>query len=193
MYYMMKNSKMKAIVIVAIVIALLSIVLAYFLLIQPILSPYIFRSTVYKSSESFSQDICLQHPEITALRGYIASLEFADQGKQVYCYYIDNSIHDNPFYGKMPCVGAVDMQYNQEIYNSIKARVLETGEPNSSLGEFSLYIMLCDLDNKQLIVIALNDQNQMIRYSVVSNIQRTEPVVDTRSYFTMVASDLEWE
>ena len=111
-------------------------------------------------------------------------------GDVVDFYHVDNRMRDNPLYGKMSDVFAVDIQLDPEDYVHRRDEIVEDMRHCSEMSDYELYLYHADPGRNDAFLVAFCDEKQVLRCILVADVE-VDFIVDYSSVLIR-RSGLDW-
>ena len=155
----------------AVLLAASLMVLVYFLVLAPAISLYLLpKNNIHEGLSYYTEGVYLTYESGNVFDRMLRELDAAEKGQVVSFFHTDNSWGDNPFYGKMADVFAIDVQVDKSRY-TIEQIVNEANfKYYGDVFDFSLYVSVFDDGFISYVkVIAVCDDIDVVRYIIVTD------------------------
>ena len=178
---------------VLIVIFVLAIVLfLYYLVVEPILVRFIIPTTsIHDGSEYYNDETYLDFESGSRFYQLLDDSSFASNGVVVDFYHVDNHLRDNPIYGKICDVFAVDVKFNSAIYPNYRNEIINNCRYNCEIDDYELYLRSEDTEAGEVVLLAISDQACIIRIILLTDIEIEIPGKNYSGTLIMQSS-LDW-
>lgn len=170
---------------------LLVIAILYWLILAPTISRFfiphdcIFHNITYYTDNTF-----LEFENGKSFREVLLHFDCIDKGEVIDFYYVDNYTEDNPIYGKMCDIYALDVKFARDIYLVEHSKIQKAAETYQSRGDFVSYALphISD-DNNFIIVVSFCDKVNTVRYIMITEAK------EVLGFDQIIArhSNLDWE
>lgn len=170
-----KLQKAIAILGIAIVSATVCMFL-YWWAFSPVVSRlFISEKCIFQGLKYYQNDAYLQFENGKDFQGILSHFHLPGSGKVIDFYYVDNHVEDNPIYGKMCDIYALDISLPIGEYQDEKNSVITQAVTHQSRGDFVSYALpkLPETDDI-VIVVSFCDKAQVVRYIMITELDTTE-------------------
>ena len=162
------------------ILAVILLFVLFYALVHPVLGLFI-DPGYCEGIEFFEQEVYTKNKYGDKFKEYIDTVGVLPKGEVVNFYYADNHRYDNPFYGKIPDVMAIDVRLDSQEYEKIEKNTLDYQTSELFDNEnFELYIPNDIAGKDHLILYALNDEEKIFRAIMITD---TEDFEDESNIF----------
>ena len=159
-------------------LVLCAYVVIYFLVFAPIVSRFFFsEESIAKGVLYWQEERYLAFDKGRDFRELIERYEVESKGEIVDFYYIDNRVQDNPFYGKVLDIYALDIVTEPSIFYEEKQRMAEKAETSAWMHDYFMYGFFDEaVADDSVVAVAFCDTTNSIRYMLITDIDELEGV-----------------
>lgn len=181
--------KLKVVLVVGILVV--TGLLLYWWMFAPFVSRlFISRDCIHQGLKYYKDNVYLDFENGGDFQRFLLRFGISEETCAEDFYYVDNWVEDNPIYGKMCDIYALDVKYTAEEYTSIKREISAIAENYEFIGDFISYALPYDSALQDLIfVISFCDKTETIRFSMITEFDTTD---DFGRVFRRHAN-LEWD
>ena len=154
--------------------------LLYWAVAAPIISFCTPNNGIYEDLSLYTEDAYKQFENADIFESYMKTFEFPAESEVVAFYYVDNHQLDNPIYGKMSDVFAVDYHLSQQMYDEYKIRLSFPENYVDELAAFELYLSDVPVGEDNFGVVAFNDKECIVRCCLVTSVGDISTTVEDR-------------
>lgn len=179
---------------IRILLLLLLIVFLYYCAVEPVLTRYIIPTTCIHEGVAFYHNA--QYLEFESGHSFLKVLNETaalESGVVFDFYHVDNHLRDNPLYGKMCDVFAIDIKTEPLAYTDTKSSIIESSEYCCSMDDYELYVLDVHTGvEEEIVLVALCDRMCYLRYILLTD---KDPVSINSQYgATLIQqSSLDWK
>ena len=164
----------------------------YFFIFQPIVSHhFVPAKAIHKGVEFWDNNTYTDFESGDEFYNFVLSTEHADIGEIVDFYHIDNHRRDNPIYGKMCDIFAIEIQSDASQCNKLinDSKLVSCGP----IGDYTLFLWPKYEPENELYhgFIAINDATDTVRFLLLTD---TESEMFTSDYSRIILrqSSMSW-
>ena len=170
------HKKAKRIVIIAVcaLILLVTLQLAYWAVVDPIVSRYKPHTRIYEGLEYYTQGTYQDFDGSAKFDTFMQSFSFSETAQIVDFYHVDNKREDNPIYGKRSDLYSLEVQLSPEEYEEFKKQV-SSDNFVCRYGSYTIYNLDVSAGERTQGAIAFHQTKYIIRCILVTDVTKEEP------------------
>ncbi len=176
------------------IIAVLLLVIAYYAVAEPIVSRFLITTTdIHQGLEYFKDHVYTTFEGGSYFYNLLCQINYNSLGEIVDFYHVDNQLRDNPIYGKMCDIFAIDIKSSTQDFTEIKKRLCDDDNFCCSIEDYNLFVLQYAAERDgDVALIAVSDEFCLIRIIFFTD---KDPVADNSRYGTTLIqqSSLVWD
>jgi hypothetical protein len=164
----------------------------YYWAVEPILVRFIVPTTsIHDGIEYYNDAKYLDFESGSRFHDLLDDSDLVSNGVVVDFYHVDNHLRDNPIYGKMCDVFAVDVELNSAIYSNYQKTIITNCRYVCEMDDYDLYVRSEDTEAREVVLLALSEYACVIRIILITD---KEKEISELNYSTtlIMQSSLNW-
>ena len=144
-------------------------ILLYWWILAPVISRlFISESCIYQGYDYYINESYLEFEDGKVFKKMLSRFIGPEKGEVVDFYYINNYIEDNPIYGKMCDVYALDVRLQLKDFEFEKVSVINSAVTHQRRGDFVSYAL--PVSNEKVMIISFCDKRNTVRYIMITEL-----------------------
>ena len=164
-------------IVILVSIACLSFLRIYFFYyaIHPFLTMLYIPVYDKEGVDLYTQEEYLNYEYGKEFKNYVSSYDFTQNGEVTYFYYRDNYTHDNPIYGKVCDIFAVDIKLSSDDYAVAKETIItDEYRLDTFPSGYVLYLPKVMSGENYTPFFALKDTECTVRFILITETEDTD-------------------
>lgn len=150
--------------------AVMICILIYWCILAPSVSRlFISDDCIYRGKEYYCKELYLDFENGKDFKSMLSNYRIDSDSEIVDFYYVDNYIEDNPIYGKMCDIYALDVKFSANYYSAFKEEIELSAATYEYIGDFIAYAMPYNSNlNELLYIISFCDNDNIVRFALIT-------------------------
>ena len=173
-----------------------ALVYLFFLVVHPLLIGFVIpipASDVHMGVSYFEDGSYLSYEHGGRFEEALDDSGYLSCGDVVDFYHVDYRLRDNPIYGKMLDIFAVDIQMSPERYAECSDAIIEGYEYCCNMDDYVLYVRSEQSENGYIDLVALCDKASVLRCILLADMEPPEHNSFYGDALFMNTGGLAWE
>lgn len=161
-------------ILIGILLLIGALVYLFFWIVHPLLIGFVIpvpATDVHMGVNYFEDGSYLSYEYGARFDEALGDSGYLSCGDVVDFYHVDNRMRDNPLYGKMSDVFAVDIQLDPEDYVHRRDEIVEDMRHCSEMSDYELYLYHADPGRNDAFLVAFCDEKQVLRCILAADVE----------------------